>query len=62
MLKQGEYGMLVPVEEKSIYKGIKSLLENRALYKKLRRKAWLGKKCFDANRTMGMITTLLQNV
>ena len=62
MLKQGEYGMLVPVEENSIYEGMKSLLENRVLYENLRRKARLGKKCFDANRTMGMITTLLQSV
>ena len=62
MLKQGEYGMLVPVEANSIYEGMKSLLENRVLYENLRRKARLGKKCFDANRTMGMITTLLQSV
>lgn len=62
MLKQGEYGMLVPVEENSIYNGIKSLLENRALYDDLRQKAWQGKDCFDVNRTMGMITTLLQSV
>lgn len=62
MLRQGEYGMLVPAEGDSIYNGIKSLLEDHALYEDLKRKAWRGKDCFDVNRTMGMITTLLQSV
>lgn len=62
MLKQGEYGMLIPIEENSIYEAVKSILETPKLYEDLKQKAWSGRNCFDVNRTMDIITTLLQSL
>ena len=61
VLKGGEFGMLVPIDEEAIYRGIKSLLDNPSLYAELQQKAQKGKEQFDVKRTMEIITDLLQN-
>lgn len=62
ILGQGEYGMLVPINEDAIYEGMKQVLTDQAVYEELKQKAKKGIAHFDIKKAMCLITDFLQSL
>lgn len=62
ILGQGEYGMLVHINEDAIYEGMKQVLTDQAVYEELKQKAKKGIAHFDIKKAMCLITDFLQSL